>query len=67
MGVELRAEVAEDGEGEGVAAASIVKREVSGARGESRPRRHVCMSGSFAHRWDFHATYDFLKTQGFDE
>jgi len=44
--VKLSAEVAEDGEGEGVAAACVVKREVSGARGESGPRRHECMSGS---------------------
>ena len=66
MGVELGAEVAEDGEGEGVTPAGIVKRKVSGARGESGPRCHVCMSGSVAHRRDFNATYDFLKTQGSD-
>jgi hypothetical protein len=47
--VELGTEVAEDGEGEGIAATCVVKREVSGARGESGPRRHECMSGSVAH------------------
>ena len=53
------AEVAEDGEGEGVVVAGIVKREIGSARGESGPQRHGCMSGTVAHRWDFHATYDF--------
>ena len=39
VGVELGAEIAEDGEGEGVAAGRVVQGQVGGAGGEGRPAR----------------------------
>ena len=50
VGVELGAEVTEDGEGEGVAAAGVVDGEVGGARGEGGPGCHVGVGVKFLKR-----------------
>jgi hypothetical protein len=43
--VELGAEVAEDGEREGVAAAGVVQGKVGGASGQGGPRCHSILAG----------------------